>query len=302
MKLPSYELGFNNETEFHELSDTSFEGNARLLLEGYFKFLPSLKNHLANLEEKTSEELATYNESVAQILYGPRILELFKSADQNKITELSETIKERLLRPKKEISESINLNNLGMVLVRPEARFLSDDIRSFLEEQGYETILEHPIVVSLDQYWMMYNLGFLQSNLSDFPTRTLTYTHGESKVFILHKNEAGLQENLVKKLKGASGRPSTTPTLRGTIVFEGLEKAKREDAQLFYDSIDPLGMYRAITSNKIESPDPYTECKDPVFYYAGQGVHMPEGHELATNMGVLLNAPQLTKIAERFKK
>lgn len=94
MKLPSYEAAFNKESEIKELSDVSFESNAKSLLEGHYKFLPSLEEHLANLDNLEPEEISAYNNSIAQILYGPRILELFKEKRYKEITDLLETIKE----------------------------------------------------------------------------------------------------------------------------------------------------------------------------------------------------------------
>jgi len=302
MELPRYETDFNNKIELNELSDFSFETNARLLLEGYFEFLPSLKAHLADINKLTSTELLTYNNNVAQILYGHRILKLFKNNQYKEITDLSEIIKKRILQPKIEILESINFNNIAQLLIRPEARFLAKDIKLFLQEKGYEIVLEHSLVVDLRQYWMMYNEGFIKSNLYDFPTRTLVYTHGESKILVLYKQQDDLQDHLNAEFKGSAGIPSSAPTLRGTIILNGFEKAKKENKQLFYNSIDPLGMYRTITSGKLESNDPYTKCEDPILYYAGQGIHLPEGYEISTNTGVLLNIQQLKELSARFKK
>lgn len=301
MELPRYETAFSKEAEVNKLSDFSFKENAHSLSEEYFKFLPSLETHLAKLNNLSSAELLAYNDSVAQILYGPKILDLFKNNQQNEITDLSEVVKKRLLEPKKEILKSIDFNNLAMLLIRPEARFLTKDIKLFLEERNYKTVLEIPLVVDLRQYWVMYNEGFLKSNLSDFPTRTLIYTHGESKILALHKKQDNLQSYLNSEQKGLAGAPSDKPTIRGTVILNGFEKAKKEDQKLFYDSVDPLGMYRAIISGKIDSTDPYNECDDPVLYYAGQGVHLPEDRELITNAGVLLDKRQLEELSIKLK-
>lgn len=302
MKLPQYETPFNKEPEIDKLSDSSFESNALLLLQGYSRFIPSLKTHLANVDKLTPDELLAYNNNVAQILYGLRVLNLFKNNQQNKITELSETIKERLLKPNIEIVKSIDFNNIAQLIVRPEARFLTEDVKLFLQERGYEIVLEYPLVINLQQYWVMYNEGFLKSNLFDFPTRTLVYTQGESKILILYKKQDNLQDHLNTELKGSAGIKSDKPTLRGTVILNGFEKIKQTSRELFYNSLDPLGMYRAITNKKIESPDPFMSCEDPILYYAGQGVHLPESHELATNIGVLLNTQKLKELSARFKK
>lgn len=300
-----YETSFNKEkekAELNKLSDFNFEKNAHSLLEGYFRFLPSLKTHLENIDKLTPTELLAYNNNVAQVLYGPRILNLFKNNQHEKIVDLSERVKEKMLQPKKEILESINFNNLALLLIRPESRFLTEDIKLFLQKMGNEIVLEHPLFVDLKQYWMMYNEGFLKSDLSDFPTRTLIYTHGESKILILRKKQPNFQNHLNSELKGVSGIPSKNPTLRGTVVLDGFEKAKKENEKLFYDSIDPLGMYRTITSGKIYSSDSYNKCDDPVLYYAGQGIHLPEEHELATNTGVLLDNNQLKELSIKSKE
>ncbi len=302
MKLPKYELGLNNEAEHSELSDSSFLDNARSLVAGYRRFLPSLAAHQVGLGHAGPEELLAYNEQVAKILYGPRILDLFKQGQYKEIEALAKVSTDRLVEPQKHLLGGIDLSELAMLLVRPEARFLTDDIKRFLREQEYEIVLEHPLVVDLKKYWAMYNPGFMKSALEDFPTRTLVYTHGESKIMILHKEQAGLQDHLVDELKGEAGVPSEKPTLRGTVVLSGLEAAKAQDEEIFYNSIDPLGMYRAITSGKIRSVDPYGECADPVLYYAGQGVHIPDGHELATNMGGLLKEEQLKELSVRYRK
>ena len=300
MERFKYETTFNKEATFNELSDFSFEKNAHSLLEGYFRFIPSLKKHIENIDKLTSTELLAYNNSVAKVLYGHRILDLFKNNQHEKIVDLSEMIKKRMLQPKKETIESIDFNNLALLLIRPESRFLTEDIKLFLQEREYKVVLEHPLVVDLKQYWMMYNEGFLKSNLSDFPTRTLIYTHGESKILVLHKKQSDLQHHLNSELKGSSGIPSDSPTLRGTVILNGFEKAKKENEKLFYDSVDPLGMYRAITAGKIDSTDPYNECGDPVLYYAGQGIHLPEDYELATNAGVLLDKHQLEELSKNL--
>lgn len=302
MELPRYEKTFNKEARIDKLSDSSFETNANSLLEGYFRFLPSLKAHLANIDNLTPSELIAYNDSVAKILYGPRISDLFKNNQQKEIIDLSEITKQRLLQPKEEILDSINFNNLALLLIRPEARFLTNDIKLFLQEIGYNEVSEHESAVNLQQYWIMYNDGFMKSNLLDFPTRTLIYTHGESKILILYKKQQNPQHYLSLELKGLAGIPSNRPTLRGTVILNGFEKAKKENSDLFYDSIDPLGMYRAITSGKIHSPDQYSKCIDPVLYYAGQGIHIPENYELKNNIGALLDKRQLEDLSTKFKK
>lgn len=305
MERLHYETNFNEEKEkagINELSDFSFEKNAHSLLEGYFRFIPSLKTHLESVDKLTPAELLAYNNNVAQILYGPRILNLFKNKQHDKITALSERVKEKMLQSKKETLESINFNNLALLLIRPESRFLTEDIKLFLQKMGTEIVLEHPLLVDLKQYWIMYNEGFLKSDLSDFPTRTLIYTCGESKILILRKKQSNLQNYLNSELKGVSGVHSKNPTIRGTVVLGGFEKAKKENEKLFYDSIDPLGMYRAITSGKIYSSDSYDNCDDPVLYYAGQGIHLPEEHELKTNTGVLLDNNQLKELSIKSKK
>lgn len=302
MELPRYEITSNKDAEVNELSDSNFETNARALLDGYFKFLPSLEPHLTNIDKLTPTELLEYNDRVAQLLYGPRILDLFKNDQHDKIKELSEVIKEKLLQPKKQILESIDFGNLALLVIRPDAYFLSKEIEAFFQEREYEIVLKHSLVIDLKQYWVMYNDGFAKSNLFDFPTRTLIYTRGESKVLILHKKQADLQGHLNSEIKGSSGIPSDTPTLRGTVILNGFEEAKKKNEKLFYDSIDPIGMYRAITSGKIDSTDPYNQCDDPVLYYAGQGIHLPDNHELSTNIGLLLDNQQLEELARRFRK
>jgi hypothetical protein len=301
MKLPRYEMGFNNSIDMTILSDSSFSENADSLIRGYAEFIPAIPQHLLNIEKLEYSELVAFNEDVAKILYGPRVLQLFKDGEFEKITQLSETLKERLILPHREIIKSIDFNQIAQVLIRPEARFLTDRIKSFLESQGYEIVLEHPIVVNLQQYWMLYNEGFMKSNLYDFPTRTLVYTCGESKVLILHKRENNLQDHLNSELKGVAGIHSPSPTLRGTVIIDGYTEARNLDEKKFYDSIDPFGMYRMITSGNIPSTDPYSYCEDPVLYYAGQGVHLPEGFELPTNTGVLLSEIELRKLSQRFK-
>ncbi len=289
MPLPTYEMNFERNAEISELSDSSFENNAQVQTEGYTRFIPALGQHLKNAENLSIEELLAFNTSVAEVLYGPKILELFRKKDFDEIHRLSELVKSRQLESKKDVLDLIDFTNLALLVVRPEARFLTDKVKTFLEESDCEVVLEQPTIVDLRKYWSMYNEGFLKSDIADFPTRTLIYTRGESKVFILKKDQPNLQAYLNAELKGVAGVRSEKPTLRGSVILEGFNHVKSQNQGLFYDSIDPLYMYRAITSGKIPSQDPFNRTVDPVLYYAGQGVHLPEDHELKTHAGVLLS-------------
>ena len=293
MELPQYTTEFNRDVAHEALIDGSFRDNASALINGYFKFLPALQDHMANLEQATPDMLVEFNENLAQILYGPRVLSLFQKGNTEEITRLADVTTQRLLAPKNELLKTLDFDKLGMILVRPEARFLTDEVKEVLSGQGYEIVLESTLCVTIPQYWAMYNEGFLQSDIYDFPTRTLTYTNGESKILIVKKDMPNLQGHLNANLKGKSGIASVTETLRGTAIFNGYESIKKTDAKLFYDTVDPLGMYRAIARNALPSKDPFYERHDPVLYYAGQGVHLPEDYELKTVFGVLLTNKQL---------
>lgn len=298
MKLPQYVREFNRGSQASGLADDvhAFEENALTLIDGYVNFLPSLEAHMATLDQKDSDSLVNFNDDVAGILYGPRVLSLFKEDNKQEITRLAEATKQHLLAPKKALLDTIDYDNLALILIRPEARFLSEEIKTFLLEQKYEILMEDTLQVSAQQYWAMYNEGFLKSDIYDFPTRTLTYTRGESKVYIIKKDTPNLQHYLNAHIKGKSGIASKDPTLRGTVVYQGYQGAKEQNRELFYETVDPLGMYRAIGRGALYSKDPFYETSDPVLYYAGQGVHLPEDYELRDTLGVLLTNGKLKEL------
>ncbi len=299
MDIPRYDIAYLDEENAPALSDDSFASNARAFLEGLHRFIPALATHAASRSLLTADELLAFNDRVAMRLYGPRVLALFKAKRFEEITEIWERLREQLLRQNGGMSRAIDTNTLALALIRPEARFLSNDIERFLQDKGFEILFDHRLVVEKRQYWAMYNEGFIHSDLMDFPTRTLVYTHGESKVLVMRTAQDDAQANLNETYKGQAGIPSATPTLRGTVILDGFERAKREDRELFYDVVDPFGMYRAITSGMVHSPDPYATREDPILYYAGQGVHLPEPHELPTCLGVLLPREKLNLLAGR---
>lgn len=293
MELPRYNLEFNSKSEKDGFDGESFESNAKVLIDNYCSYLPSLREHMSLAGSMNADELMDYNESVAQVLYGPRVLELFKSGDFEKITSLSHEVRRRLLEPKEESLDGIDLSKKGLIVIRPEARFLDSQIIDFIEEYGCEILKDKELEINTKQYWAMYNDGFVLSSINDFPTRTLTYTSGDSRMVIFSNDSCGegrLQECFNDKFKGRSGVKSSEPTIRGTIVKRGFEEAKKGNSDLFYSSLDPIGMYRAIVSGKINTSDEFSEAEDPFMFYAGQGVHIPDdSEELYTCLGVLLS-------------
>jgi hypothetical protein len=243
------------------------------------------------------DDLYKINDSIAKIIYSPTIFEKLHNATTDEITCLSERNVINLLRDKIEILDKINFSELAMVVVRPEIFFLSNRIIDYLKGCDYDILINQDSIINFKKYWALYNHGLIEKDgFNDFPTRTLSYISGPSKIIVFKK--AGIK-NLQKVFndisKGTRGKYSPN-TIRGDIVYSGLHHAKNVNEDLYYKSLDPLGIYRAIVENKIPSDQSHSLYEDPFLFYAGAGIHTPEDYEQYRDMGILLDLQSLEKL------
>lgn len=241
-------------------------------------------------------------------MYGTEVAGLVRNRSIKKLTDLVYLIYEQF-SDRREIVKSLELNKLGMVLIRPEAIGFSDKYELMLDFLGLKVIFKKTVQLDFSQYWALYHHGLICPDAEyDFPTRTMNYINKNCKLLILYSNNENLYPlaDYITSIKGKQG-VYNRGTLRGDIAFNELKSIiSNEDKNSFlypeYNLyFDPIGMCRHLVRGNIDSDEAHKIADIPLLFYTGQAVHVPNSNEILNDLSVLCSEKDLCEIQESAK-
>jgi len=250
------------------------------------------------------------NEVLADTIYGVAISSLIRNRQYKKLLSVKDDMAESLLSAEASL-ESLDINRIGLVLVRPEILTLADDCKKLLELNGLDVIFNKKIRVGLNQYMSLYPHAIaMPDSYYDFPTRTLNYINKESELIIVtNQSSSNLDNNLPISdflsgtLRGKQGTYSAN-TLRGDISYKSLAGHINGSSISPQSSIalDPIGAYRHLVSGDIASNGVHNSVNIPLLFYAGQGVHTPNSEEIKRDLRILCDENDLSEITKKMQE
>lgn len=248
------------------------------------------------------EESLEANEYLMEVLYGKELANLIKDRNYEKVKELYLSMYSSHILPR-EITQDINIDEVGIIMVRPETMGLCDKYEELISSKGLQIIFDKVIPISFEQYWILYQHGLIHYDCRyDFPTRTFNYVDNNCKMYVVTSSGNitidGSISDYIRAFKGKHGR-YTPNTLRGDIAYNGLKDyiAQKntfvEEANI---ALDPIGMYRAITRGQVDYDRAHEVATLPLLFYAGQAVHTPEDSEIQRDFRALCTVEDANEI------
>lgn len=236
-----------------------------------------------------TEEVLEANVTLMKCLYGEEVTGLLLRRDVAALNNL--------YKPEREMNvefKSYKKEEIGLVLIRPESYEYIDDYREWIYANGMEIVAEVETTLNFMEYWNMYFAELMDYEARhDFPTRTLNYINHKLMAIIVRKPfvSGDTVSDFLTFKKGKQGI-YMQGTLRGEIAYNAFEKFVEDDGRgLVREArieLDPIGMYRKLAREEIESDYAHRCASLPILFYAGQCVHVPNQDELMKHLHILL--------------
>lgn len=255
----------------------------------------------------TTDQVLEANDALSDDLYGTTVSNLVKTRSFQSLDKLSVKALESVSVPESSI-DATNTNQIGLVVIRPEATGLADKSRELLVNNGLRILLEKTTRINFKQYWSLYSAGLRDpESRYDFPTRTLNYINKDVQILISSgrvdgENNESISDFITDKLKGRQGAFSEN-TLRGHIAYNALKHLVNIDNKSFVTpeaniALDPIGAYRQLVRGKIESDRMHATAQNPLLFYAGQSMHVPDNDEIRRDIRILLSEEEIIKVTQ----
>lgn len=227
----------------------------------------------------------------------PNIGKLIQSRQLDRVTVLNEENLLRIIQGKEQRVAKLTAAGVAALLVRPEVFHLKDLIQSFLEDKGFQVIYRGGKSIDFAHYWALYKHVFsdpVKENhvrrralgYVDRPTELILFTDPNRRY---GADAMALANGIKADHKGIAG-VYEPHTLRGGIIY-----AEMTMARIGYDiqtdiALDPLWQYHYA--------DPSVYSKEVHSHVLANlpGVHIPEGHEIEKDLGVLLTLDELKNL------
>lgn len=280
------------------------QNNAEIIKKLFGKnFLKDIVNDKLNISECIAA-----NEYLSEYLYGLEISNLLKLNDVEKIKDIVKQIKSKY-KSRLLLIKSMDFNNIGMLVVRPENVGLVNEYIKFLNERGLLLIYKKKMQISFEQYLLMYHHGLiLKESRYDFPTRTLNYINKDCYVLLFYSNNNLFMpiSDYLTSIKGKQGK-KRSDTLRGGLAYNKLKAFVKLNGTYFSKKeynlpFDPIGMCRLLVREEIESDNSHNISDLKLLYYVGQAVHVPNSKEIKDDFSVLFDDNDLDYVKQKIKK
>ena len=239
------------------------------------------------------------NEELANTLYGKDIAEAIRIRNMRYLDDYYKHLYEKFLSSG--LSKEIDLDRIGLVVVRPEMYDSREEIVKKLEYLKFEILHSGDKILNREQYITLYYHGLIHPySTIDFPTRTLNYIDKKSYLIIVSSKDRGNVSDYLNAIKGQPGFISEN-TFRGytTEVLKAYIKTRDSFYSEYNALLDPISAYRLIVDHKVDQTktDNHHEQADfPLLYYAGQGVHIPDSTEIQRDINVICTEKELKKV------
>jgi len=239
-----------------------------------------------------------FSDKLAFNLYGHELYGFIDKADFDSADKLIQTWEMNQSEGSKERFGDLPLNEIGVVVVRPEVYHIWNLVESMLNAQGLDIILSKDTSVDLQKYSIMYKHGLLHpDSKAHFPTRAIGYINKPLRLIVVKNRKQRFQsvsQFLNTNLKGGGGtyRPNT---LRGDIVLKELLLIRMNQEKELRMIFDPLLIYHKIADGEIENISIFRNTTYPMLSYIS-GVHIPEDFELKRDLSLLCDPIDIEKI------
>lgn len=258
-------------------------------------------------DELSVEDFLYANDRLSRRIYGETIASLIKNRETDKLDTLYYGLLSTM--PNRNLSSEINLDDLGMVLIRPETFGAKEKYKDFLKSLKLELLLEKDFKVCFEQYWILYHHGLKhQDSVFDFPTRTFNYIDNDVCLLVFTGNKDELETPTISdylfRYKGKHGI-YTPNTLRGDIAFNELKKylvSKDTFTGEANIALDPIGAYRMLARGKVDSDRCHEIADNYLLFYSAQAVHIPNRYEINKDLGILCDEQDFEKISSKIKR
>ena len=239
------------------------------------------------------------NEELSNTVYGKEIAKAIKTRNMKYLDDYYNHLYEKFLSG--DLSKEMDLDKIGLVVVRPEMYDNREAIIKKLKDLKFEILHSGDKILDREQYITLYYHGLIHPySTIDFPTRSLNYIGKKSHLIIVSSEDKGNVSDYLNTIKGQPGF-LTKNTFRGYTTEVLKNYIKTEDS--FYDEynalLDPISAYRLIVNHKVDQTktDNHQEQADfPLLYYAGQGVHIPDSTEIQRDISVICTEKELKKV------
>jgi len=251
----------------------------------------------------TKEDIEKANETLACAVYGDEISQMvLKNQMKDVLGIYAQSVQKNF---KKLENIDLDFNKIGLLLVRPEVYNLTSKFKEFILNKGFQIVFENDIVPTFDQYLVLYPHGIcIKEAKYDFPTRTFNYVKNKCKLFVIYgdstKYSFSNMSDYLNSIKGKPGRYQEG-TLRSDIAYKELLQyiMDRNNYKAGYNSLfDPIGAYRFLVKGELPNDNNLSNIINPLLFYSGQAVHIPNQNEIARDFCTLLNANEILKITK----
>lgn len=258
-------------------------------------------------DKLTIDDFLEANDILSKNIYGSTIANYIKNRDIEALDKLYYNLLSTM--PNRSLLSDFNLDDIGMVLIRPETLGEKEKYIDFLKSLKLNLIFQKDFQVNFEQYWVLYHHGLRHENsVLDFPTRTFNYINNDVSLLVLTGDRENLNiptiSDYLLMYKGKHGT-YTPHTLRGDIAFNSLKNYLKDESTFITDAnvpLDPIGAYRMLARDKIDSDGCHKSADNPLLFYAAQAVHIPNRFEIQKDLSVLCDDDDLQKIAVKIKK
>lgn len=258
-------------------------------------------------DELSVEDFLYANDRLSRIIYGKTIASLIRNREIDKLDMLYNDLLSTMSN--RNLSSEINLDDLGMVLIRPETFGAKEKYKKFLKSLKLKLLLEKDFNVCFEQYWILYHYGLKhQNSVLDFPTRTFNYIDNDVCLLVFTGNKEELETQTISdylcRYKGKHGI-YTPNTLRGDIAFNELKKYLISEDKFTREAnvaLDPIGAYRMLVRGKINSDRCHEIADNSLLFYSAQAVHIPNKYEINKDLGILCDEQDLEEISLKLKR
>jgi hypothetical protein len=248
----------------------------------------------------SAEDVLKANREFTKIVYGEELVKLFEEKNVSQLRR----IKQKIMDSNSTNFGPLKNENIGLILVRPEIVDYLESLCEFLEGNGLEIIYKKQIVVSLEQYLVLYEHTEIPNNIMVFlPTRTFNYINRPCELIVCTSSTEKTID-AINNIKGSSGL-YTKNTIRGDFAYNLLIKSTTNKVKYIDSSnlmYDPIGVYRAIVRGEINGENLFYKKDNYLLHFSGQAIHSSQDDELEKDLSILCTNDDIKKIKKRLLK
>ena len=250
----------------------------------------------------TPKDVEEANEVLANEVYGKNLATAIREKKTDKIDSAYHLLEEEY---KKDISSSVDMRQIGLVLVRPEQFDNRNQYIQFLKDLKLNILYSGEKKIDMKQYFLLYKDALTSPyTKNDYPTRTFNYIDKKSFLIVAFGNPKEYHcdsiGDYLSSLQGTAGKFSKN-TFRGDIAINSMLKYIDKNNNLKQEAnilLDPIGSYRMLVKGKVA---PYTtdysheEADIPILFYSGQSIHIPNQSELERDFSIICTNDEINK-------